>query len=104
MKMIESVSYIFALLAGVGLGVIFFGGLWWTIRKSLSSKWPAVWFLGSIPLRTMIVLVGFYFVAGGDWRKLLLGLLGFLIARLGVMRFTRGRVLPVNRLAEGTRP
>jgi F1F0 ATPase subunit 2 len=23
------------------LGVIFFGGLWWTVRKGLSSKRPA---------------------------------------------------------------
>jgi F1F0 ATPase subunit 2 len=36
-----------------------------------------------------IVLAGFYFVARGDWKKLLPCLLGFLIARFAVLRLTR---------------
>jgi F1F0 ATPase subunit 2 len=36
-----------------------------------------------------IALAGFYFVARGDWKKLLLCLLGFLIARVVVLRLTR---------------
>ena len=38
-------------LAGLVLGAIFFGGLWWTVRKGLSSQQPALWFLGSMLLR-----------------------------------------------------
>lgn len=29
--------------AGVALGAIFFGGLLWTVRKVVSSPWPALW-------------------------------------------------------------
>jgi F1F0 ATPase subunit 2 len=36
-----------------------------------------------------IVLAAFYFVARGDWKKLLLCLVGFLIARVVVLRLTR---------------
>ena len=78
-----------ALAADVLLGVIFFGGLWWTVRKGVTAKSPALWFLGSSLLRMGIVLAGFYFVARGDWKKLLLCLLGFLIARVVVLRLTR---------------
>ena len=78
-----------ALVTGVLLGAIFFGGLWWTVRKSFSSKQPALWFLGSLLLRTSIALAGFYFVARGRWERLLVCLLGFVIARLFVTRFTR---------------
>jgi F1F0 ATPase subunit 2 len=78
-----------ALAAGVLLGAIFFGGLWWTVRKGMTAKIPALWFLGSSLLRTGIILAGFYFVARGDWKKLLLCLLGFLIARMIVLRLTR---------------
>jgi len=35
---------ILALAAGLVLGAIFFGGLWWTVRKGVSSKYPALWF------------------------------------------------------------
>ena len=34
--------------AGVLLGVFFFGGLWWTVRRGVSSNRPALWFLGKI--------------------------------------------------------
>jgi F1F0 ATPase subunit 2 len=78
-----------ALVAGLLLGTIFFGGLWWTVRKSVSSEHPALWFLGSMLLRMSLVLTGFYFVGRGDWQRLIVCLLGFIIARFIVMRLTR---------------
>ena len=78
-----------ALVAGLLLGTIFFGGLWWTVRKSVSSEHPALWFLGSMLLRMSLVLTGFYFVGRGDWQRLVVCLLGFIIARYIVMRLTR---------------
>ena len=81
-----------ALMAGLLLGAIFFGGLWWTVRKGISSKSPAFWFLGSMLLRMGLVLAGFYFVGRGDWQRLVACLLGFIIARLIVTRLTRTRI------------
>ena len=78
-----------ALSAGLLLGAIFFGGLWWTVRKGASSEQPAFWFLGSLLLRMSIALAGFYLVSGGHWERLLVCLVGFVIARLVVMRLTR---------------
>ena len=78
-----------ALAAGLLLGVIFFGGLWWTVRKGVSSRHSALWFFGSLLLRMGLVLVGFYFAGRGDWRRLLACLLGFIIMRFYVMRVTR---------------
>jgi len=72
---------------GLLLGAIFFGGLWWTVRRGVSLKRPAPWFLGSLLLRTGIVVAGFYVVSDGHWQRLLAGLLGFAIARLIVTRF-----------------
>jgi F1F0 ATPase subunit 2 len=80
--MTETLSLAPAFAAGVLLGLVFFGGLWWTIRKCLSSPYPALWFLGSQLLRTTIVLAGFFLVARGDWRKLLACVAGFVLARL----------------------
>jgi F1F0 ATPase subunit 2 len=76
------------LLAGALIGAVFFGGLWLTVQKGLTSDHPAWWFFGSTLFRTGFALVGFYFISQGDWRKLLLGLLGFFIARVAITRLT----------------
>ena len=84
----ETVILVLAGSAGVLLGVFFFGGLWWTVRRGLLSKRPASLFLGSLLLRTSIILGGFYVVSGGHWDRLLACLLGFVIARFLVTRLT----------------
>lgn len=76
-------------VAGLVLGAIFFGGLWWTIRKAMASEKPALWFLGSLLLRMSVALGGFYFVSGGDLKRMLLCVLGFFAARLLVTRLTQ---------------
>lgn len=78
-----------ALLAGTGLGVLFFGGLWWTVRHAATSPMPARWFVGSFVLRTALVLAGFYAIGVGQPARMGLCLLGFLVARAVVVRVTR---------------
>jgi F1F0 ATPase subunit 2 len=84
--MSDTLALALALFAGAMLGVIFFGGLWWTVQKGVTSETPALWFLGSLLLRTSLVLAGFYLAAQGHWSRLAACLLGFLIARLIVVR------------------
>lgn len=90
----ETLSLGLALAAGVLLGAIFFGGLWWTIRRGVASKRPALWFIGSMLLRMAIVVLGFYFILGDDWKRLLAGLFGFVIARIIVICLTRAMAQP----------
>jgi F1F0 ATPase subunit 2 len=85
----ETLTLVLAWMAGGALGAIFFGGLWWTVRKGISSPSPALWFLGSMLLRMSIALTGFYFVGRGQWDRLLVCLIGFVMARLVVMWLTR---------------
>ena len=84
----ETLILVLAWLAGGVLGAIFFGGLWWTVRKMVSSRQPALWSLGSFLLRTSITLVGFHFVSDGHWDRLMACLLGFVIARFIVTQLT----------------
>ncbi len=72
--------------AGVLLGVFFFGGLWYTVRRGLASKRPGLWFLSSLLLRTGVVVAGIYFASGGSWDRLLACLVGFVVARFFVTR------------------
>jgi len=82
-------SLVLAGMAGGLLGVVFFGGLWWTVRRGVDSKRAALWFLGSWLLRTAIVLAGFYLVSDGHWEPLLAALFGFVLARFILIRLTR---------------
>lgn len=85
----EPFNLTLACVAGVLLGAFFFGGLWWTIRKGVSSHQPALWIFASLLLRTSVALSGFYLVARGHWQRLVACLLGFVLARLAVTRLTR---------------
>ena len=87
--MIETLILLSAWAAGVLLGAVFFGGLWWTVRRGLSSKHPALLFLGSLLLRTSITVTGFCLVANGHWERLLVCLLGFIMARFIATRLTQ---------------
>jgi len=91
-----------ALVAGLLLGAFFFGGLWWTVIKGVSSERPALWFFGSMLLRTSVTLAGFYFVGRQDWQRWLLCLVGFVMARLVVKWLTRPPVEHHNARAAET--
>jgi F1F0 ATPase subunit 2 len=99
--MSESLTVILAFVTGVLLGTFFYGGLWWTIQKGVSSKQPALLFTGSLAVRTIITLAGFYFVSRGDWHRLLGCLVGFVTARLLVTWFTRIHIERRTPITEG---
>jgi F1F0 ATPase subunit 2 len=92
--MTDAFGLVLALVGGVLLGLVFFGGLWWTVRKSVSSRQPALLFFGSLMLRTGMAVAGFYFIGRGHWQRLLMSLLGFVIARLAVTRLALGAEEP----------
>jgi F1F0 ATPase subunit 2 len=78
-------------LAGMALGGFFFGGLWWTVRSSVSSPRPGLLIFVSLLLRLGMTLAGFYLVAGGHWQPLVACLLGFVVARVIIVRFITPR-------------
>ena len=86
--MSDTLALGFSLVCGVSLGAVFFGGLWWTVRRGITAAAPAMWFCGCALLRTAIAIIGLYLVSNGDWRRLLACLLGFLLARAGVLRLS----------------
>jgi F1F0 ATPase subunit 2 len=96
----ETLTLVLALVTGVLLGAMFFGGLWWTVQKGVSSKRSALWFFGSLWLRTSMALAGFYWIARGHWVRLLVCLLGFVMARLTLTWLTRAAEKPTY-LAQG---
>jgi F1F0 ATPase subunit 2 len=70
-----------AITFGFALGSIFFFSLWWVVFKGLTSEQPVLWFVGSFFIRISLCLVGFYFIADGNWHSLVISLVGFILAR-----------------------
>jgi F1F0 ATPase subunit 2 len=100
MTMNEVLVLALAGVAGFALGAVFFGGLWWTVQKAVSSRRPALLFLGSLLLRMSITLAGFYAVGHADWQRLLACLFGFVVVRLLAVRLTRRPVKRENHRAQ----
>lgn len=85
----EPTSIIVGLLAGFVLGVVFFGGLWLTVRALPGARHPTALMLGSFWGRTALVVVGFVVAIDHRWQNALVCLLGFLTARFWLARSTR---------------
>jgi F1F0 ATPase subunit 2 len=85
----ETVNIILAFLAGLVLGTLFFGGLWFTVKRAVASTNPSIVILVSFVLRMAIVLVGFYLVGSGNLQRFVIALAGFIIARFLVIHFTK---------------
>lgn len=98
----ETMLLVLAVLAGLLLGAFFFGGLWWTVRRCLTSPQPALWILASFLLRTAIAVGGFYLALQGGWQGLAACMGGFLVARLLVTRYigaeSQQTAKPVRRI------
>jgi F1F0 ATPase subunit 2 len=77
------------LAAGMVLGTVFFGGLWWTVTRGLNGTIPAVWFGLSALVRMAIAVSGLYYFARLGLPSLIACLCGLLVARGVVKRLTR---------------
>ncbi len=85
----DLLNLVAALIAGLLLGALFFGGLWWTVKKAVASKTPALLFLGSFLFRVSITLLGFYYLSSSNWQRMLACLVGFIAARFIVLYLTK---------------
>ena len=82
-----SIFSLLYLLIGLGLGLLYFGGLWLTIKNMNQVRSPIVLTLGSFILRTAAVfLVLIYVARQGDWFNIFILLVGFIIGRIFLSR------------------
>ncbi len=68
-------------LIGIGLGLFYFGGLWFTVQRLETTRHPGLLLVGSYIVRTLVVVFCFYLVMRGSWPRLLACLAGFLAIR-----------------------
>lgn len=75
--------------AGLLLGAIFYGGLWWTVKKGVASHYAGLWFTASLWLRLSVAAGGFYLIGQDDWQRYLICFAGFIAARIAVTLLTK---------------
>jgi F1F0 ATPase subunit 2 len=89
----EWIIFLFAVIAGATLGLLYFGGLWLTILRLPASRHPVLLTFGSFIGRSAVILAGFAMISGGQWERLTACVVGFLLAR----QFYVFRLRPVQR-------
>jgi F1F0 ATPase subunit 2 len=88
------------LAVGLGAGIFYFAGLWWTVQRIGRVRRPALWTLASFMIRSAVVLTVFYAAADDRWERILICFVGFLLARWLVVR----RMRPPMRRKAPARP
>jgi F1F0 ATPase subunit 2 len=85
-SMTEVVTLTGSLATGLIIGVVYFGGLWLTMRAVSASKRPrlltAVSFIG----RLAVAGLGFYLLSAGGWQRPVVAIAGFILMRLLLAR------------------
>lgn len=74
---------------GAAVGLFYFCGLWWTVRRLPGRKRPGAFLLLSLLVRVAVALPLFYLIMDGRWERLLAGVLGFMVVRIFLVRRLR---------------
>lgn len=76
-------------LAGLVLGGLYFGGLWWSIARLKRIERKKQFLFLSWVLRSVLLCAGLYGLAVYDAQALLAGAAGLLAARFAIVRFAK---------------
>jgi len=92
-----------ALAAGAAVGLVYFGGLWMTVRRLSDARRPHVWALVSFAARTVVAVATIGLMAWlGGWQALAACMAGFIAMRLVTARmWGPGRAKPGDGAAPG---
>jgi F1F0 ATPase subunit 2 len=74
---------------GAVLGLLYFGGLWVTVRRLPAARHPGLLMLASFLVRTALVGAGFVALLAGEPLRLAVALVAFLAVRILLVRRVR---------------
>lgn len=73
-------------LTGSTVGWLFYGGLWLTVCKVVTTKRHPLWLPASLLARTIITLVVFFLIFAANSKNFAYCIVGFILARLLVLQ------------------
>ncbi|MDA7662613.1 ATP synthase subunit I [Pirellulaceae bacterium] len=83
------IDAVMAFVAGLILGLLYFGGLLWTVQRLGKSKHPFVFYLTSFAARLSLVAACILFVLQVGSMHMLVAIAGFFVARVCLVCWTR---------------
>ena len=85
-----------SLIAGIGLGGVYFGGLWWTVNRLMTAKNPVLIAPVSLLVRAAVTVAGLYYVSDGSWLRLVVAMAGFIGVKVVISRLLAPAPLPAT--------
>ena len=80
--------------AGASIGLLYFGHLWLTVNKLTRSRQWGLWLGAGFLLRNTITVAAFWFLAAGDWQRILALTIGFTIVRFLWVKHIQHKSVP----------
>lgn len=87
----SGVVAILSVLIGAGLGLVFYGGLWYTVLRLATTEHPVLLTLGSFWIRLAVVLTAFVVLTREGVEYAVMAMAGFILGRLAVSKFVPAR-------------
>jgi F1F0 ATPase subunit 2 len=72
--------------AGAVLGAIYFGGLWFTVRRLPTARRPVLCWAASFAVRAFVTALGLYWATAGQGERMAAALAGLLLVRVILVR------------------
>jgi len=88
---VSGVVAILSVLIGAGLGLVFYGGLWYTVLRLATTEHPVLLTLGSFWIRLAVVLTAFVVLTREGVEYAVMAMAGFILGRLAVSKFVPAR-------------
>jgi len=88
-----SMHLLLALTFDFAIGIFYFSSLWVTVRQLPTTQQPILLIVGSLLGRLSIAVLGFYLIMDGSWQRLVIALLGFVLARSILIRRWKPKTL-----------
>ena len=86
MREIDMLIWGLGIIWGFAMGLLYFGGLWYTLVKLPDKARPRLWLAGSYVLRVGFTLLGFWLILQEGLVALFVSLGGFFFMRLILIR------------------
>lgn len=94
--------YLLSAVAGMGVGLFYYGGLWWTVRRLPHQGRPGVLFAVSFLVRSLLTVGAIYVITQGRLDTLAACMVGFVLMRVWLVRRWGPRPGPPDRTTEVT--
>lgn len=78
--------FVVGVVAGACLGLVFFGGLWWTTQRLFSARQPGLLLAGSLLARLVILGLSLVVLAQVDPAALIGAMFGLIGVRIAMVR------------------